>query len=186
MTDQNRTIIGSSVVPFRLVFLMWLFFTVDLSGFELNGYGLYPRTVMGLIGVFSAPLLHGSLVHLLSNTVPLLFLGSTLFYYYHRIATKVFFVCYVVTNLLVWVLARPSIHIGASGLVYAIAAFLIAYGLIRRDIKSLLISTVVLIFYGYIFYGVLPTNSNISWESHLFGAIVGVFMAYIMRKAYVF
>ncbi|MEO0333194.1 MAG: rhomboid family intramembrane serine protease, partial [Bacteroidota bacterium] len=89
------------------------------------------------------------------------------------VANRVFLQCYFFTGILVWLFARTSIHIGASGLIYGIAFFLIFFGLFQRDFKSLLISIIILIFYGSIFYGVLPTQSYVSWESHLLGGLVG-------------
>ncbi|MEM9857154.1 MAG: rhomboid family intramembrane serine protease [Bacteroidota bacterium] len=183
-SQSSRTIIGSSVAPFRLVFIMWLVFTIDLLyGFDLKWLGLLPRTVEGLTGILFAPILHGDLQHLISNTVPTLFLGGALYFSYRRIASKVFVGCYLGTGILVWIFARPSYHIGASGLVYALAAFLIAFGLFRRDFASLFIAAIVLFVYGSIFYGVLPSAPNISWESHLFGAIIGVFWAYTFKNS---
>ena len=121
-------------------------------------------------------------MHIVSNTFPLLILGSILFFYYKRIAGKVFLGAYFFTNILVWLLARPAYHIGASGLVYGLAAFLVAFGIFRRDAMSIIISLVVVILYGSIFFGVLPTNSHVSWESHLFGAIVGVLLAMAFKN----
>ena len=175
---NNRTIIGSSIPPFRLVFLMWLAYYVERqSGIDLGVFGIQPRDLFGLLGILFAPLLHGGLIHLVSNTIPLLFLGAVLFFYYDNLASFVFLRCYFITNLLVWFFARSSIHIGASGLIYGLASFLIAYGLLRRDFQSLFISIIVLLLYGSIFYGVLPSNPYISWESHLFGAMVGIWTA---------
>ena len=169
---------GSSIVPFRLVFLMWLsFFLEFVYGWPISDFGIMPRTVSGLVGIFAAPLIHGSVLHLVSNTVPLLFLGSVIFFFYHRIGGTVFFRCYLWTNILVWMFARPANHIGASGLVYGLAFFLIFFGLFRRDFVSILISVLTLLLYGGVFYGVLPTDPRISWESHFAGALVGIFSA---------
>ena len=167
---------SSSVTPFRFVFLLWgvFFFQYLFYPLDLTGFGIVPRTVFGLIGILTAPLLHGDFVHLLSNTIPLLFLGSILFFFYASIGRLVFFRAYIWTNLLVWLFARPANHIGASGLVYGLAFFLIFYGLFRRDFISLAISVIIMILYGGVFYGVLPTDPRISWESHLAGGLVGI------------
>ena len=184
MGTNNRTLIGSAVVRIRFVFLMWLVFTVEfLFGYPFSAFGIHPRTLLGLIGIATAPLLHGGIVHIISNTVPLLFLGVVLFYSYKRIANKVFLNCYFFTNLLVWIFARPNNHIGASGLVYGLASFLIFFGFLRRDFKSLFISVLIFIFYGSIFYGVLPVDTRISWESHLAGAVVGFISAQQFKKS---
>jgi membrane associated rhomboid family serine protease len=171
---------SSSAVPFRLVFIMWCVFSVEFFyGIDLGFLGIRPRTLTGLIGILTAPLIHGNLTHLISNSIPLLFLGSVLFFFYEPVAGKVFFRCYIITNILVWLFSpRVSYHIGASGLIYGLSAFLIAFGLLRSDFLSLLISVGILITYGGIFYGVLPTDPQISWESHLAGAMVGTWSAF--------
>ena len=172
------------VFLFRFVFLMWVVFSIQFFfPINFNGFGILPRTLQGLLGVLTAPLVHGSSVHIISNTIPLLFLGWTLFFFYDNIAKVVFVICYFATNLLVWVFARPSLHIGASGIVYGIACFLIFYGFFRKDFKSLAISVVVLFLYGGMVYGIFPNHPGISWESHLIGAIVGGYTAmYFARK----
>lgn len=180
---SGRTLIGSAVVPIRLVFFMWLAFAIDfLYGYDLSIFGVFPRDLIGAIGIITAPLVHADPIHLISNTIPLLFLGPTLFFYYNKIASGVFLRCYFITNLLVWLFARPYLHIGASGLVYGLASFLIFFGFFRRDFLSLIISLIVLLLYGSIFYGILPTNSHISWESHLAGGVVGAITAVQFRK----
>jgi membrane associated rhomboid family serine protease len=181
--NSGHSYLGSSIVPFRLVFLMWLVFTVQFFyGLDFSRFGVTPRTAWGLIGIFTAPLIHGNLAHIASNTIPLLFLGGTLFFFYNRIGATVFLRCYFIPNILVWLFAPHSNpHIGASGLVYALSAFLIFFGLLRKDIMSMLISIVVILLYGGIFYGILPTQPWISWESHLAGTIVGAATAIMLR-----
>ena len=157
---------------------MWVVFTIQFFlGIDFSRFGILPRTTQGLPGILVAPLIHGNSVHIISNTIPLLFLGWTLFFFYEEIAKKVFIICYFLTNVLVWVIARPSIHIGASGIVYAIAFFLIFYGFFKKDFKSLVISAVIIFFYGGLVYGLFPNQPGISWESHLIGAVVGGYAA---------
>lgn len=174
---------GSFVIPFRIVFLMWAVFWVEYQfNFDFSNYGILPRRADGLIGILLAPLLHGSYAHILSNTVPMLFLGTVLFYFYDRIATTVYTLCYLGTGVLVWLMARPSYHIGASGVVYALASFLIFFGIFRRDIIAILISIVIIFMYGGLIYGVLPLQQGVSWESHLFGGLLGGFLAWYFAK----
>jgi membrane associated rhomboid family serine protease len=170
---------GSAAVPFRLIFLMWAAFFIErLFGLPLSYFGIIPRDGMGLIGIFTAPMLHGNLDHLLSNTIPLFFLGTVLFFFYERIGATVFFRSYFWTNVMVWLFGRhASSHIGASGVVYGLAFFLIFFGIFRRDFTSMLISIVVIMLYGGVIYGVLPTDPRVSWESHFAGALVGVYTA---------
>jgi membrane associated rhomboid family serine protease len=175
----QTSVFGSSVVPFRLVFLMWAAFYVEIFyGWRLSHLGIVPWSLMGLIGIFTGPMLHGSLDHLVSNTVPLLFLGTVLFFFYEKIGNTVFFRSYFWTNILVWLFGRQySNHIGASGVVYGLAFFLIFFGIFRRDFVSMLISIVVIMLYGGVIYGVLPTDPRVSWESHFAGALVGIYTA---------
>jgi membrane associated rhomboid family serine protease len=175
----DRSYIGSSIIPIRLVFLMWAVFSFEFFWqIDLTFLGIMPRTLWGLVGVVTAPMIHGGIEHLISNTFPLLFLGSALFFFYQRIGRDVFMRCYFITNLLVWLFSpRQSFHIGASGLIYGLSAFLIFFGLLRKDFISLFISIVVILTYGGIFYGVLPTDPRLSWESHLAGFIVGTITA---------
>ena len=157
---------------------MWVVFSIQFFlGIDFTSFGILPRTTWGLIGILTAPLIHGNSVHIISNTIPLLFLGWTLFFFYEDIAKKVFIICYFLTNVLVWIFARPSMHIGASGIVYGIAFFLISYGFFKKDFKSLIISAVIIFFYGGMVYGLFPNQPGISWESHLIGAIVGGYVA---------
>lgn len=184
MYSGRPTFFGSSVVPFRIVFIMWLVFSIEFFyGFDFGWLGIRPRNLPGLVGILTAPLIHGNLGHLISNTLPLLFLGSVLFFFYENIGGIVFFRSYIMTNVLVWIFSpRISYHIGASGLIYGLSSFLIFFGLLRKDFWSLLISIVVMLMYGGIFYGVLPLDPRISWESHLAGAIVGTATAFDLRN----
>jgi membrane associated rhomboid family serine protease len=173
----------SVLVPARLTLLMWGVFFFEVSwGIDFSFLGILPRDLFGLIGIIASPLLHGSWWHIASNTVPFLFLGTTLFFFYPRIANKIFFYCYFATGILVWLFGRPSLHIGASGVIYGLAFFLIFFGFFRKDFRSLLISTVIIIFYGSLFYGLLPTEPNVSYESHLYGALVGFGAAMIYGR----
>ena len=177
---KSRSVFASSAVPFQLVFIMWLAFSIEFFyQIDLGFLGIKPRNVWGLIGIVTAPMIHGTYMHLLSNTFPLLFLGTVLFFFYERIGALVFFRGYFITNILVWIFSpRPSYHIGASGLIYSLASFLIFFGFLRQDFLSLLISIAVIIAYGGIFYGVLPIDPLVSWESHLAGALVGAVTAF--------
>lgn len=162
---------------------MWLLFVLEfLYLFPFSNFGIVPRTLYGLIGIFTAPLLHGNLQHIISNTVPVLFLGVVLFYFYRSIAGPVFLRVYFITNILVWVFGRTSNHIGASGVVYGLSFFLIFFGFFRRDFLSLLISFIVVVLYGWVFYGLLPLNPYVSFESHIAGAVVGIASAVYYSK----
>jgi hypothetical protein len=103
-------------------------------------------------------------------------------YFYNKIAREVFLWIYFMTGIWVWIVARDAYHIGASGLVYGLVAFLLFSGLFRRDARSIAISLVVIFLYSGMLAGILPTSSSISWESHLLGAFAGLFCAFYFRN----
>ncbi|MFT6135250.1 MAG: membrane associated rhomboid family serine protease [Cyclobacteriaceae bacterium] len=161
---------------------MWLMYYIQSEGsFDLGFLGILPRTFKGLIGIITGPLVHGTVQHLISNTVPLVFLGVVLFWFYPKIAYRIFWQSYVFTGMLVWIFARSFYHIGSSGFIYALGFFLVAYGLFVRDIRTILISAVVVAVYGGLFSNVFILDSRVSWESHLLGAVVGVSLALITK-----
>ncbi len=178
------SVFEKALIPFRLVFIMWLVFVIQfVNGYNLSFLGVKPRTWQGLPGIFTAPMVHADLFHLVGNTVPVLFLGAVLFYFYSSVSHRVFFTCYLATNALVWVFSpNVNYHLGASGLVYGLSAFLILFGVFRRKIGSLAISLVVFVAYGGIFYSIVPTRRDVSWESHLAGALVGISTAIYFRR----
>jgi len=176
------------IFPFAFVLLLWIIKTADvLWDMGLNEFGLYPLQTRGLFGILTSPLLHSGFSHLFANTVPLLVLGTFLFYFYRSLAWNVFFLTWIMTGAWVWVFARGNAaHIGASGIIYGLASFLIFSGIIRRD-KSLMIITLLVIFlYGSLVWGVFPQffpREHISWESHLMGFVSGVILAVWFRKS---
>lgn len=144
--------------------------------------GVFPREIDGLIGIITSPLAHSDFGHLISNSLPMLVLMTILFLFYKRIAWPSFISIYILTGVAVWLLARPVYHIGASGVVYGLVSFIFWLGIFRRNIKSIILSLVIVILYSGYFYGVLPNQEGISWESHLFGGVVGIIVAFIFRS----
>lgn len=173
------------VVSFTI--LLWLVKALEWAvALDFGFLGILPRTLSGTMGIITAPLVHGDVLHLISNTFPLLLLGISVFYFYHRIALEVFAWIYFLSGFWVWMAARDAYHIGASGLVYGLVAFLFFSGLFRRDTKSLSISLIVIFLYGGMLQGLFPTNGRISWESHLLGALAGAFCAFFYREVKIF
>lgn len=152
-----------------------------LLGLSLSRFGIVPREATGLAGILVAPLLHGDLQHLVSNMVPLLVGGTLLLYLYPDSSRFVLPAVYFGTGLAVWLLARGSTHIGASGLVYGIVAYVFVGGILRRDRRAWAASILVAFLYGAMVWGVLPLKTGVSWESHLAAAVIGVAMAFGLR-----
>lgn len=162
---------------------MWLAYTIQLYyHVDLGNLGVYPRSFYGVIGIIFAPMIHGNTAHLISNTFPILILGATLFLFYPKVANLVFYVSYFLPSIFVWIFGRPFLHIGASGFVYSLALFLISTGLFRRDRKSVLIAIIIIIIYGSVLFNVSNLRNEVSWESHVFGSLVGVGIAYGIYK----
>jgi membrane associated rhomboid family serine protease len=169
------------IVSFTI--LLWVVKALEWAvALDFGFLGILPRTLSGTMGIITAPLVHGDVLHLISNTFPLLLLGISVFYFYNRIALEVFAWIYFMSGFWVWMAARDAYHIGASGIVYGLVAFLFFSGLFRRDTKSLSISLVVIFLYGGMLQGLFPTNDRISWESHLLGALAGAFCAFFYRE----
>lgn len=149
---------------------------------DLARFGVHPRDAIGLAGVVTAPLLHGNLAHLASNALPLIIAGTALLYLYPDSSRYVLPAVYLGPGLLVWVFGRDSVHIGASGLVYGIVAYVFVGGILRRDRRAWAASVLVALFYGSLVWGVLPIKVGVSWETHLAAAAIGVALAFALRK----
>ncbi|MCH7772850.1 MAG: rhomboid family intramembrane serine protease [Bacteroidetes bacterium] len=170
-------------IPLTFPMIMWMVYFISLSlNLDLSRMGILPRDMIGILGIISGPIVHANFSHLLSNTMPLLILGWTIFFFYSKVSYKSFIVIYVLTGLLVWLFAREVYHIGASGIVYGFVSFLFFSGIFRRDNKSIAIALIVTFLYGGIVWGIFPGQKGISWESHLFGGIAGIITAFIFRK----
>ncbi|MEL6535681.1 MAG: rhomboid family intramembrane serine protease [Bacteroidota bacterium] len=192
--DNSRTVLPqnfealvfrrSLVAVLSFLLLLWIVKLVEVGmDASFAQYGILPRTWEGIKGILFSPLIHGDFYHLISNSIPLAVLGIGLFYFYTRIAPEVTLWIYLATGFWVWIDARgESYHIGASGLVYGLAAFLIVGGFLRRNLRVMTTSLVVLFLYGGMFYGVLPGEAGISWESHALGAVSGGVLAVFFRK----
>jgi membrane associated rhomboid family serine protease len=146
----------------------------------------YPRSKEGIIGIFLSVWLHGDWIHLGSNTVAFIMLGSGLFILYPALSEKILWINFFLTGFGVWLFARPAYHIGASGWIYSLASFLFFSGVFRRDRRSLLISFTIMFVYAGMLETIFPSEKtsleHISWESHLIGGVVGAFMAFSFRK----
>lgn len=169
--------------PVMFIIILWLVKFIELVfDYPLYNLGVYPRHIKGVVGVFTSPLIHANFSHLFSNSIPLFVLGSGLFYYYRTVAYKIFFLILFATGFWVWVSARPSYHIGASGVVYGLASFMFVSGAIKKNMSLAAFSLVVVFLYGNMIWGVLPVMPHISWESHLMGAIAGIVMAVYYKE----
>ena len=156
--------------------VMWAVFFLDRV-LPLERLGLIPRTTGGIAGIVAMPFLHADLGHIMANTVPLAVLLVLVTMGHGRSVPTVVAIA-LAGGLLLWLFGRGVNHIGASGLVFGLAGYLIASGWYARTLMAVLIAAGTLVVYGgALFSGVLPTRPGVSWDGHLFGAIGGVLVA---------
>jgi len=155
---------------------------VTTFAWDVAALGIRPRLGEGLVGIVTAPLVHGSWGHLLGNGPALLVLGTALVYgtpYAARIALPAI---WLVSGAAVWLFARDAVHIGASGLTYGMMFFVFVIGTLRRDRQSIALALLVFFLYGSMIWGVLPLAAGVSFEYHLAGAVTGIVCAFLLRR----
>ena len=184
---ERQKFLGSIIIPLIIVAVMWLVKIIEVSfGINLGRWGVVPHSAKGLIGILTLPFLHGSWEHLLSNTVPILVLGTALYYCYPTLANRVMLITWLGSGLLTWCIGdAETTHIGASALVYGLNLFLIFSGFIRGNRMLIVISLIMVFLYGSFIWGMIPALAipqNISWEGHLSGALIGILLAIFLRK----
>ncbi|MFO8129397.1 MAG: rhomboid family intramembrane serine protease [Bacteroidales bacterium] len=183
---EKHKFIRSLIFPAFFLVLIW---AVKLMEIVFDGsvsfLGIYPRELQGLPGILFSPFIHGDLEHLSANSFSVFVLMASLFFFYRKIAFKVLILIWLFTGIWVWVSAREAYHIGASGLIYGLAAFLFVSGIIRKNPRLMAITLLVAFLYGSLIWGLFPElfpEKNISWESHLLGLIAGGVLAIYYRK----
>jgi len=188
--DPGYTSSERARANFRLAFkialgfvaLLWLIQFLNWGlDLELERFGVRPREFAGLPGILLAPLLHGGVAHLVANSLPLLVLGTGVLHLYPNSAFKVIPAVYLGPGIAVWLFARASVHIGASGLVYGLASYIFVAGVIRRDTRAIAASLLVSFLYGTLVWGVLPIKPGVSWETHLAAALIGLVLGIALR-----
>lgn len=180
---EKKIFFHSLLFPAIFVFIFWMIEIIEqTTGMSFVRFGIYPLHLKGLYGIVLSPFIHSNFNHLISNSIPFFILTFVLIYFYRKISYRIFFQMFIFSGLCVWLSGREAWHIGASGVIYALAAFHFVSGIIRNDIRLLTISVVVVFLYGGLVWGMFPINPDISWEGHLWGAISGVILAIYYRK----
>ncbi|MCW0482257.1 rhomboid family intramembrane serine protease [Gaoshiqia sediminis] len=172
----------SMVFPGFFLLCFWLVLLVESTlGYNFTQFGIFPHQLKGLKGILFSPFIHSGFKHLFANSVPFFVLSLALFYFYRKLAYRIFFLIYFLSGICVWLGGREAWHIGASGLVYGLGAFLFFSGIFRNDVRLLTIAIIVVFLYGGMFWGIFPIEPTISWESHLWGAASGLFLSVFYR-----
>ncbi|MFJ4772828.1 rhomboid family intramembrane serine protease [Streptomyces uncialis] len=167
------------------VAFLWLLEAVDTAlGHSLDDHGISPRAAGELWDVVPAAFLHSGWDHLASNTVPLLILGFLAALAGLGVFTGVVLTIIVTSGLGVWLTSpENTVTLGASGVVFGLFGYLVVRGFVDRRPWDLVVGVVVAVFYGSLLWGVLPTDSGVSWQGHLFGLVGGVLAAFVFRRS---
>lgn len=179
---RNRALTAAILPMVSAVLLLAIWLLDNGLDMGLGRYGLYPRTGAGLIGILTAPLLHDDWAHLFNNGTAIITLGWCLMYFYPRVAGRVVLFTWLLGGIGVWLMGRANYHIGASGVIYGMAAFLFLSGMLRGQRTLMALALLVTFLYGSLIWGIFPIMDNMSWESHLWGGIAGAGLALVFRK----
>jgi membrane associated rhomboid family serine protease len=184
--NQNNVFNNSKevfTIPFLLVILIWFVYWIEIKfGFNFNKFGVYPRSISGLKGVFLTHFIHSDTKHLFNNSVPLFVLTSSLLYFYRDVAFKLLLFGTLLSGLGTWIVGRESYHIGASGVVYLLFSFVFFSGVFKSHYRLVALSLITIFLYGSMIWFIFPIKEGMSWEGHLSGFLVGLFFAFIYRK----
>jgi membrane associated rhomboid family serine protease len=167
-----------------MVALMWVSEVIDvIAGHRLDRLGIEPHEADGLIGIVTSPFLHGGFGHLIGNTLPFATMGIVIAFQGAARVLAVTALVALVSGLGTWLLGEEgTVHIGASGVVFGYATYLLARGFFNRDAMELAIVAIVAVAWGGALLGGLVPEEGISWQSHLFGAVGGVIAAQVFAR----
>ena len=154
------------------------------QGFDFRSLTVTPHSVAGLLGLLTAPLLHGSLEHIVANSVAVLLLGTLAGTVYPQATLRALPLLWLGSGLGAWLLGQPgSHHLGASGVTHGLGFLVFMLGLLRRDRAAIAAGMLAFMFYGGMLMTILPREAGVSWESHLGGAVAGVIAALLFRRS---
>lgn len=183
--NNFRKLLNIVFIPIVLTIIILLGFLLENGmDWDFSKAGIYPRKPEWIWTIFTFIFVHANWSHLFNNLLSFFLLSSCLFYFYRPVNLRIFVLLWFLSGIMLWVIGRESRHVGASGLIYAIAAFLLFSGLIRRHIPLIAISLVVTLIYGNMVWHIFPwkVNDPVSWEGHLTGLITGLLVAIIYRN----
>lgn len=152
-----------------------------LSGGALSGFGIRPRDPEGLVGIIAAPWLHGDLGHLGNNLIMLAILGGLCLMDGIAYFVRASAIIILLSGVLLWLLGRDAVHIGASGWIFGLWSLVIARAFYHRSYGNIAISILVILLYGGLAWGMLPAG-GVSFEGHIFGAVSGLVAAVLLHR----
>ena len=167
-----------SYEPFLLLILIWVVFVIDLVlPIRIVHFGIQPRSVEGLFGILTSTFIHASFFHIMSNSLPLLILGVIVRIHGSKLFWSLTLFIILLGGFITWLFSSSGYVVGASGLIFGYWSFLIVHGFIRRSFVSLVVSVVVIVFYGTMFFSLFKFYPHISWAGHFAGALSGLIAA---------
>ncbi len=183
-TESKSTgIIQALLVGLAFTLIPWIVYGYEVyNDTHLSDYGVLPRSFSHLYGIFTMPFLHADLQHILANTAPLFVLTSFLFYFYRKFFGWVYMYIYLLAGFWTWIIGRPDVHIGASGVVYGLTSYIFFSGAWSKNYRLAAISLLIIFLYGSIIWGIFPTEKTVSWEGHLSGFVAGLVLSFYYRK----
>ncbi len=186
MQKRNPLAFTPAVILYPILFVMamWLVFWVEIRfHLDLNHWGVLPRAVKGLRGVLFSPFIHSNLEHLFNNSIPMLVLCTSLFYFYQKDRWRILITGLLLTGVLTWLIGRPAYHIGMSGVIYMLTAFLFFKGVFSKQYQLTALAFVVVFLYGSLVWYAFPGGDpRISWEGHLSGFLVGFALSLLFKQ----
>lgn len=165
------------------VAIVWAVEVLDtvVLGDWLEGGGIHPRRLDGLDGILWSPFLHRGFGHVISNTIPITVLGGLLAVAGLRRWLEVTVSVILVGGALTWLLGRPGNHVGASLVAFGWLGYLVAAAFLERSLRSMGTALVAVVLYWTMIFGLVP-RAGVSWEGHLFGALAGVAVAWVLSR----
>ncbi|MBK8285645.1 MAG: rhomboid family intramembrane serine protease [Ahniella sp.] len=181
--EQDRLFWRGVTISVAFTVVLWLIeWAHRVFSLDLKPLAVVPGEWSGLLGVLTSPLVHGGAEHLAANSVGIIMLGTLMLYRYPKASVIALPVIWLCAGLGTWLIGRPSFHIGASGLTHGFMFFLFLAGLIRRDRLAIAAMLASMLFFGGMFFTILPREAGVSFEAHLSGAIGGLIAALITLK----
>lgn len=165
--------------PLLLLGLVWCIFAIDaVLPANLASYGIRPRSVSGLVGIFFAPFLHANLMHIVSNSAPLLIMAVMMRLNGRAIFYRAAFGITLLGGLGTWLFSQPAIVVGSSLLIFGFWSFLMVYGWLKRSVIAVITALITVVLYGAMIQSFVSFAPYVSWAAHFWGAVAGVVVAY--------
>lgn len=169
--------------PVIFVLIMWIVFLIEINfGFDLTTYGVYPRKISGLVGVVTSPFLHSDLKHITNNTITFFVLMIALRVFYSKNHLNIFALGLLLSGIGTWLIGRNAYHVGMSGVIYMLAAFIISKGIFSKNYHLIALTFCLIFLHGGMIWYIFPIVDGVSWEGHLAGLLSGIILGFFFKN----